>query len=62
MRSKKTGSDLELSVMQSFSRTLKELPAESRNRVVNWVSSQDWSTETLAPKTATAKADAAALS
>lgn len=43
MRSKKTGSDLELSVMQSFSKVLKQLPPESRNRVVNWVSSQDWS-------------------
>ena len=42
MRSKKTGSDLELSVMHSFSNTLKQLPPESRNRVVNWIASQEW--------------------
>lgn len=31
--------------MASFSRVLKELPPDSRNRVVNWISSQDWSDE-----------------
>lgn len=28
--------------MGSISRTLRELPPESRERVVNWVSSQSW--------------------
>jgi hypothetical protein len=31
--------------MHSFSNTLKQLPPDSRNRVVNWVASQDWSGE-----------------
>ena len=62
MRSKKTGSDLELSVMASFSKTLKQLPADSRNRVVNWVSSQDWADEKSEKPVPAAKVDAAALS
>jgi hypothetical protein len=46
MRSKKTGSDLELFVMASFSKMLKELPQESRERVVNWVASRTWNEDT----------------
>lgn len=35
--------------MGSISRTLRELPPESRERVVNWLSSQAWS-ESPKPK------------
>jgi len=49
MRTKKTGSDRELSIMQSFSNTLKQLPPDSRNRIVAWVSAQDWADEKLQP-------------
>lgn len=49
MRSKKVGSDLELSVMQSFSKTLKQMDPESANRVVNWLSSQEWESPAAKP-------------
>jgi hypothetical protein len=59
MRSKKQGAELELSVMASFSRVLNQLPPESRNRVVNWVSSQDWQAQ---PTTAPVQTSSATLS
>lgn len=49
MRSKKSGSDLELLVMSSISRTLKRLAPESRNRIVNWLASQNWAEVESAP-------------
>lgn len=49
MRSKKVGSALELSIMASFSKTLGQLPPESRNRVVNWIASQNWADEQEKP-------------
>lgn len=45
IRVKKIGLDLEIHVMQDVARTLRKLPSESRERVVNWVASQVWSEE-----------------
>lgn len=45
MRSQKTGSELELLILASFSRTLRRLAPDMRNRIVNWLSAQDWSDE-----------------
>ena len=45
MRTNKTGSELELVVMSSVSKTLRKLPGEMRNRIVNWLAAQDWSDE-----------------
>lgn len=37
--------------MHSFSNTLKQMPPESRNRVVNWIASQEWSEPAAKPET-----------
>jgi len=51
MRSKKTGSDLELLVMSQLSRLIRSLPSDARERVVNWVAAQTWHEATEAKPT-----------
>lgn len=50
MRSKKVGSELELLAMSGISRQLKRLQPDMRNRIVNWLASQDWSDEAEKPE------------
>lgn len=42
MRTKKTGTALELFAMEAISKILEALPPETQERVANWVSSKPW--------------------